>query len=135
MSGTTIAVFGLTIAGYATGWWTRGAAGRPSTPPAADALPEDARSALERGLAACQTALDSPAATPQLRDAMSAAESVDVALELRLGASDPRYRRFERMLNVLESVAHQAAGPVRETPRLQDLRAALEGVAAELDAP
>ena len=134
MSGTTIAVFALTIAGYGTGWWARGSSSARARP-AGDELPDDARRALARALDACRAALDSPTAAAQARDALAAAEAVDVALESRLGDKDPRYARFDRMLNVLASVEHQVGANGADSPRLQALRTALAGVASELDAP
>jgi hypothetical protein len=137
MSGQQIAIFALTIAGYCTGWYARGGAPRRRPAPAGpDALPEDAHEALVATVAACRAALESPgaAAAVALREATRRAESVDVALELRLGTSDPRYRHFERILNALESVAHQTAPGIPEPQRSRELESVVAGIAAELDA-
>jgi hypothetical protein len=133
-----VAIFALTIAGYCTGWYARGGSARRHAVPAGpDALPAEAHDALVATVAACRSALTSPgaAAVVALHEAKRRAESVDVALELRLGADDPRYRRFERILNVLESVAHQAAPGVPVPERARELSAVVAGIAADLDAP
>jgi hypothetical protein len=137
VSGQQIAIFALTIAGYCTGWFARGGSvARHKAPAGPDALPEDAHEVLSATADACREALASPdaAAVVKLREATRRAASVDVALELRLGADDPRYRRFERILNVLESVAHQATPGIYEPERSGELSSVVAGIAAELDA-